>query len=94
MNKVRTIDIETKGGQKFVREIAKQAAREAVHETLLSFGWDSRNPQEAQADLVYLKRLRKHMEFTHGRLIATVIALSVSAIVFVAWEGVKNTLQR
>lgn len=50
------MDTETKA---LMREIAKDAAKEAVSQTLVSLGIDTENPIEVQKDLASLRELRR-----------------------------------
>jgi len=71
------------------REIAREAATQAVIETLRSLGIDADNPQEAQQDAAMLRRLRKAKE---KGVMALVGAMSI-ALFWAAWDWVRNLLR-
>lgn len=70
------------------REIAREAATQAVHETLTGLGIDADNPMEAQQDAAMLRRLRKAKE---RGVIALVLAMG-GALLAASWQWIKTSL--
>jgi len=77
-----------------VRAIVRQAAREAVHETLAGLGIHANDQKDIQADLFYLRKIRKGSEFVGMRAKASVIAILIPSILYLIWEAVKQTIHK
>ena len=63
--------------------------REAALSALLGMGIDVANPTELQADLYYLRRLRKAGEEMRSVLRHALLTLVVSTVLYLLWEAVK-----
>jgi hypothetical protein len=87
------MDLENKSREQLMREVAKEAAREAVHEALFSIGVNSRRPQDIQADLIYLNRLRRSREQLFLRILSVCVGVIIPAFLFLVWEMLKTTLR-
>lgn len=61
-----------------------------ICKTLTALGWDVRNPQAAQADLIYLRNLRTGSELMTTRMKIGFISILLSTAAFIAWAGVKS----
>jgi hypothetical protein len=75
-----------------LEKIARQAARHAVKETLLSLGIDMENPLEMQEDFAWLRRYRQMAEKVGNRMIATVIVILTGGFIAAMWTGFKSKL--
>lgn len=66
--------------------------REAALEALASVGIDVANPTELQADLYYLRRLRRGGEEVRSILRHSLLTLTVSTALYMLWEALKGLL--
>jgi len=73
-------------------EQIRAIVRESVHETFASLGLDADEWTEAQADMAYLRRLRRGAERTAWAVRAGVISILVSALLYALWEGIKQSV--
>lgn len=71
----------------------KRIVREAVFETLIGLGFDINEVHENQADMIYLRRLRKGSEDMAERIKGAVIAVSIPTILFMIWQTIKDMLR-
>ena len=76
------------------KEEMKIIVREAVSETFKKIGLDPDASQEMQADLIYLRKLRKGSEFINLRVKLQVIAILIPTILYLLWESVKNSVNK
>lgn len=67
----------------------RRIVRETVRETLSGMGFDISTPMENQADLAYLRRLRKGSEDMARRVRASTITIAVTTALYLLWEAVK-----
>jgi hypothetical protein len=67
-------------------------AREAVMEALISVGIDVSSPTELQADLYYLRRLRRGADEMRSVVRKALISLVVSGVIFLLWKAFKDQL--
>jgi len=70
----------------------RKIVREAVQETLASLGFDLRQINETQADLLYLRRLRKSSQGYDERIKIAVISVLIPAILYLLWVAVKSLI--
>ena len=73
-------------------EPIKLLVREAVHETLSGLGFDLKEQPELQADMYYLRRMRKGSEDVHKIIRHSLLTLLVSTGLFLLWEAVRGML--
>ena len=69
----------------------REVARESVQETLISLGMTPEEPRAMQADLLYLRTLRKGSEFLSLRIKIAMVALIVPSILYAIWETIKQS---
>lgn len=73
--------------------IARVAGREAALQTLASLGIDVRNPNETQADFIYLRRWRKLIEtITSSLILAAVVSFS-GVLATLVYAGFRITIR-
>ncbi len=77
-----------------LRKIVRESTKEAVHETLISLGFNPEEPQEMQANLIYLDKIRRGSEFLSIRIKASVIAVTIPTFLYLLWEVVKNAITK
>jgi hypothetical protein len=76
-----------------VQRIIRDTSRETVHEALKGLGLTTDSPHELQADMHYLRRLRKGSEFLSLRAKAAVLAALIPALLWLLWQALKDSLQ-
>lgn len=76
--------------EKACREIVRQT----VHETLSSIGCDMSEPNQLQADLYYLRKLRSGSEDVSRVVRRSAITIGCSTTLFLLWEAVRNILHK
>ncbi len=84
------MQLEQKSREHLIKEVARTAAKEAVYEMMLTIGVDSKNPKEIQADLIYLNRLRKGVEYVNMRIKAVMVAVIVPSILMLIWNSIRS----
>jgi len=72
------------------RRIAREAAEEAVHQTLEVLGIDVHNPRQAQADFQALRWIREARDKGVAALIWTAVSLMVGGILALIWDAVAK----
>lgn len=72
----------------------EELVRRAVHETLASIGFDMREPLELQADMLYLRKIRKGSEDMSRVIRHSVLTLLATTMLYLLWDAVKNLIQR
>ena len=76
-----------------MKEVAHEAAREAVKETFMTLGIDMENHesiQDTQADLLYMRRLRSGSDDLAKGIKRSGISIAVLAMAYVLWQGIKT----
>ena len=76
-----------------LKEVAHEAAREAVRETFLTLGIDVDNHeslQDTQADLAYMRKLRSGSEDMAKVVKRSAISIAFLALAYIVWEGIKS----
>ena len=66
--------------------------REAVEETLTRLGFNVHEPNDIQADLIFLRKSRMGNEEVHKWAKRSALGVSISAGCLALWEGVKKLL--
>ena len=61
--------------------VDREVIRAPVHETLTAMGVDVEHPQEAQADMAFLRRWRRLAEKSGTRALLTFITIIVGGLV-------------
>lgn len=67
---------------------------EAVHETLSGLGISSHEPQEMQADFLYIRKVRKGGEFMSRTIRTSLITITIPTFLYAIWESLKNIVGR
>ena len=77
-----------------VQKIIRETARESVHETLQGLGLAVDEPHETQADLLYLRKIRKGSEFLSLRAKASLVVFLIPVVLYRLWDAFKDSMQR
>ncbi len=75
-----------------MREIARDAACQAVSRTLISHGIDPEDPFEFQKDMLHLREWRLRVERIQDKSLMTVIVIVIGFVAAVLWLGFKTKL--
>ena len=81
-------------GSDFNEKNLKRIVKEVVHETLSGLGFAPHEPNEMQANMVYLTKLRKGSEFMSLRAKASLIAFLIPTLMYFIWESLKRTFNQ
>ncbi|RWO06399.1 MAG: hypothetical protein EOS07_21930 [Mesorhizobium sp.] len=73
-----------------MNEVAKQAAREAVKETLVSLGFAVDKPLDAQADMQFLRQLRESTATVKRQTLITAVGVITLGILGLIWVAIKG----
>lgn len=68
----------------------KNIVREAVFETLSGLGISANDPQEMQADFIYVRKMRKGAEFMTNKIRASIITVIIPTGIYVIWEAMRQ----
>jgi hypothetical protein len=72
-----------------LKEVAHEAAHEAVKETFIALGVDVTIPLDMQEDFAFLRRMRHGAEKAGGRVVMTVLTIVVAGLVGLVWTNLK-----
>ena len=75
-------------------EIFSQLIRQTVLETLSGLGFQSEAPAELQADMYYLRRVRRGSEDMARRVRSVVLTTLASTGLYLLWEAIRQQLGR
>ncbi len=75
-----------------MREIACDAASQAVDQTLLAHGIDPENPLEFQKDMLHLREWRLRIERIQDKSLMTIVVICIAAAAAVFGLGIKAKL--
>jgi hypothetical protein len=75
-------------------EILKQLIRQTVLETLSGLGFQAETPAELQADMYYLRRMRKGSEEMARKIRMVVLSTLLSTGLYLLWEAIRQQLGR
>ncbi len=73
--------------------VAKEAAKEAVHEVLTSFGFNTSTPTEVQRDILYLRNMRQGGEEMKKWARRSAIAVFIPGCLYIFWEALKQSIK-
>ncbi|MER8924326.1 hypothetical protein NKJ23_16115 [Mesorhizobium sp. M0184] len=73
-----------------IHEIANQAAREAVKETLLTLGFAVDKPLDAQADMQFLRRWRESSDTIKRQSIITAVGIITVSFLGLIWTALRG----
>jgi hypothetical protein len=76
------------------REEVREVVQEAVRETLVALGIDAADPIQTQADLAWLRRMRKATASAASKIGAAVIGILVTALAGAIWLGARALLRQ
>ena len=68
----------------------ERLVKKAVHETLGGLGFDMREPNELQADMLYLRKVRKGAEDMTRVVRRSVLTLLISTGLYLLWQAVRE----
>lgn len=71
---------------------AHALVREAVRGTLEGLGFDLHNPSHLQADMLYLRKIRRGSEDMARVVRHSILTLLVSTGLFLLWQAVKRAV--
>lgn len=74
------------------KDIAEQAAENAVNKTFVAMGHDPKEPLIAQLDAAWTRRMRERAEGVVGKMILTVAGAATLGGLNALWNGIKATL--
>lgn len=74
-------------------EAMRRVVKETVHETLSGLGFDTHNLAEMQADMVYLRHLRKGSEDVFSKIRLVLLTTTIPGILYLLWEAFKNKIK-
>lgn len=77
-----------------MKRIVRTTVQETVHQTLSGLGFSVHEPHELQADILYLRRVRKGSEFCSMRAKAGFIAFLIPTFLFFVWEAFKLKMKQ
>lgn len=72
----------------------KRIVRETVHETLAVMGIFANNPQETQADFIYIRRMRLGAEAMSRAIRTGLITATIPTFLYLLWQTIKEALAR
>ncbi len=75
-----------------LREIARDAACQAVHRTLIAHGIDPESPLEFQKDMLHLREWRLRIEKIQEKSLMTIVVIIIGAIAAAVGLGFKAKL--
>ncbi len=75
-----------------LKQIAFEAARQAVEQTLISHGIDPENPFEFQKDMLHLREWRLRVERIQEKSMMTITVIVITSIAVMIWIGFKSKI--
>lgn len=72
-----------------MREIAREAACQAVDRTLVAHGIDPENPLEFQKDMLHLREWRLRIERIQDKSLMTIVVIIVGVVATAIGLGIK-----
>ncbi len=75
-----------------MREIAREAACQAVDRTLISHGIDPENPFEFQKDMLHLREWRIRVERIQEKSLMTIVVIVIGCIAAAIGLGIKTKI--
>ena len=73
-----------------MREIAREAACQAVHRTLVAHGIDPESPFEFQADMLHLREWRLRVERIQEKSLMTIVVIIIGVTATAIGLGIKS----
>jgi hypothetical protein len=75
-----------------LKNVASEAAEQAVNKTLVAMGFDPSRPFEAQKDAQWIRATRERCEGTVGKAVLTIVGLLILGGCTALWTGFKAML--
>lgn len=75
-----------------IRKIVNLAVEETLSHTLVKLGLNPKDVHETQADMVYLRTLRKGSEDMALKIKASIIGISIPTALYLLWHALKNEI--
>ena len=66
--------------------------QETVRETLSGLGFDIAQPTETQADILYLRKIRRGSEEVRRIIAKSALTIIASGVLYMMWEALKREL--
>lgn len=70
-------------------EDIQRIIKEAVHETLCGLGFSTNEPQELQADMLYIRHLREGSDAMQRHIKFSILTVFIPALMYGLWESAK-----
>ncbi|MCH2037739.1 MAG: hypothetical protein MK137_04010 [Rickettsiales bacterium] len=77
-----------------LEKVIKQAVKEGIEETLTTYGFDTENPREQQADQIHLRKIRKGSQDINLFVKRSGIWATVCTGAYLAFEGIKAYIKQ
>lgn len=71
------------------QEEIRLVVKETVRETLQTLGLSIDDPNEMQADMLHLRKMRKGCEAVRAKVIGTVITVTIPTLLYLVWDSLK-----
>lgn len=75
-----------------INDVANKAADRTVDRTLTSFGVDTSNPLQVQADFEFLRNMRQTWTTVKSRSIFVALGLMVTGFFSFLWSAIKASI--
>ena len=72
----------------------REIIREAVHATLKGIGFNMDDPTEIQADIHYLRKIRKGADSLMYSVRNTAVVVVLTALLYGVWETIKTAFAK
>jgi hypothetical protein len=76
-----------------LKQVADEAAQQAVHKTLTAMGLDPTKPFDAQADMQFLRSTRERCEKGGWQAFLIIMGLTVAGAATMMWQGFKAAVK-
>ena len=73
-------------------EQIRKIVEEAVRETLSVLGIAHKEPQEMQADFLYIRRMRRGSEMVSQRVMTSIITVMIPTTLYLLWEALRQVI--
>ena len=75
-----------------INDVAEEAANKTVARTMTSFGMDTSNPLELQADFQFIRAMRRTWSSAKSRSIFVALGLMITGFFSFFWAAVKASI--
>lgn len=73
--------------------VLKKIVRDSVHETLASLGFTPDEPQQMQADMLYVRKAREGSDELLRIFRRSAVTIAASGLIYALIEGMKHSLK-